>query len=65
MADKSQAVINKDKTAVLHWTESRNAFSFFEDDIVDTLKEVLSMSEEAAKNWCNGTETVETSIAQR
>lgn len=46
------------------WLESRDAFAFFEDDIVDTLKEVLGMSEEAARNWFNGTETVETSIAQ-
>lgn len=46
------------------WLESRDAFAFFEDDIVDTLKKVLGMSEEAARNWFNGTETVETSIAQ-
>lgn len=46
------------------WLESRDAFVFFEDDVVDTLKEVLGMSEDAARNWFNGTETVETSIAQ-
>lgn len=46
------------------WLESRDAFAFFEDNIVETLKEVLGMSEEAARNWFNGTETVETSIAQ-
>ncbi len=46
------------------WLESRDAFVFFEDDIVDTLKEVLGMSEEAARNWFNGTETIETSISQ-
>ena len=46
------------------WIESRDAFAFFEDDIVDTLKEVLGMSEDAARNWFNGTEKVETSIAQ-
>lgn len=46
------------------WTESRDAFAFFEDDIVETLQEVLGMSEDAARNWFNGTETVETSIAQ-
>lgn len=46
------------------WLESRDAFAFFEDDIVETLKEVLGMSEDAARNWFNGTETVETSIAQ-
>ena len=46
------------------WLESRDAFAFFEDDVVETLKEVLGMSDDAARNWFNGTETVETSIAQ-
>lgn len=46
------------------WLESRNAFAFFEDSVVSTLQEVLCMSEQAARNWFNGTETVETSIAQ-
>lgn len=46
------------------WLESRDAFAFFGDDVVETLKEVLGMSEETARNWFNGTETVETSIAQ-
>ena len=46
------------------WLESRDAYAFFEDDVVATLQEVLGMSEQAASNWFNGTETVETSIAQ-
>ncbi len=46
------------------WTESRDAFAFFEDDVVETLMEVLGMSETAAHNWFDGTETIETSIAQ-
>lgn len=46
------------------WLESRDAFAFFEDDVVETLREVLGMSETAAHNWFNGTETIETSIAQ-
>ena len=46
------------------WTESRDAYAFFEDDVVSTLQEVLGMSKEAASNWFNGSETVETSIAQ-
>lgn len=46
------------------WIESRDAFAFFEDDVVATLVEVLGMSETAAHNWFDGTETVETSIAQ-
>lgn len=46
------------------WLESRDAFAFWEDDIVETLQQVLGMSEEASRNWFNGTETVEMSIAQ-
>ena len=46
------------------WLNSRDAFAFFEDDVVETLQEVLGMSESAAQNWFNGTEDVETSIAQ-
>lgn len=46
------------------WVESRDAFAFFEDDVVETLMEVLGMSETAAHNWFDGTETIETSIAQ-
>ena len=46
------------------WLSSRDAYAFFEDDIVATLQEVLGMSEQAASNWFNGTETIETSIAQ-
>lgn len=46
------------------WLASRDAFAFFEDDVVETLREVLGMSEDAARNWFNGTETVEMSIAQ-
>lgn len=46
------------------WEASRDAFSFFEDDIVDALIEVLGMSETAARNWFNGTETADMSIEQ-
>ena len=46
------------------WLEARDSFAFFEDDVVYTLKKVLSMSEDSARNWFNGKETVETSIAQ-
>ena len=46
------------------WLESRDAFAFFEDDVVETLMQVLGMSETAAHNWFDGTETIETSIAQ-
>ena len=44
------------------WLESRDAYAFFEDDIVATMQEVIGMSEQAASNWFS--ETIETSIAQ-
>lgn len=46
------------------WEETRDAYAFFEDDVVKTLEKVLNMSEESARNWFNGTETAEISIAQ-
>lgn len=46
------------------WEASRDAFSFFEDDVVDSLIETLGMSETAARNWFNGTETADMSIEQ-
>lgn len=46
------------------WENVRDAFAFFEDDIVATLAETLGMSETAARNWFNGTETADMSIEQ-
>lgn len=46
------------------WEESRDAFAFFEDDIVEVLMDTLEMSETAARNWFNGTETSDMSIEQ-
>ena len=46
------------------WENVRDAFAFFEDDIVETLVDVLGMSETAARNWFNGTETADMSIEQ-
>lgn len=46
------------------WSENRASYAFFEDDVVSTLQEVLGMSEKAAHNWFDGTETAELSIAQ-
>ena len=46
------------------WLECRSSYSFFEDDVVAAMQEVLGMSETAAHNWFDGTETVEISIAQ-
>lgn len=46
------------------WEEARDAFAFFEDDIVEVLMDTLGMSETAARNWFNGTETADMSIEQ-
>ena len=45
------------------WVENRDSFAFFEDDVVEVLQSVLGMSEQAARNWFNGEETNELSIA--
>ena len=46
------------------WVDDRDAFAFFEDDLVTVLQDVLGMSEQAARNWFNGEETNELSVAQ-
>ena len=46
------------------WAETRDSFAFFEDNVVSVLQSVLGMSEQAARNWFNGVETNELSIAQ-
>ena len=46
------------------WLNARDTFAFFEDDIIRCLTEVLGMSETAARNWFNGTETADMSIEQ-
>lgn len=46
------------------WVSTRDAFAFFEDDVVDTLVEVLGMSETSAHNWFDNTDEVDMSIAQ-
>ena len=46
------------------WVGARDGFSFFEDDVVDTLTEVLGMSETAARNWFASSENMEISIEQ-
>lgn len=56
---KEFALINGDE-----WERARDAFAFFEDDVVDALISTLGMSETAARNWFNGTETAEMSIEQ-
>ncbi|MGI6690038.1 MAG: BREX system P-loop protein BrxC [Christensenellales bacterium] len=57
----------KNKFEELHgdsWEDSRAAFSFFEDVVVEALTDTLGMSEMAARNWFNGTETADISIEQ-
>ena len=39
-----------------NWLEDRESYSYFEDDIVESLQEVLGMSEQAARHWFDGTE---------
>ena len=46
------------------WENARDTFAFFEDDIVDCLIDLLGMSETAARNWFNGTETADMNIEQ-
>lgn len=43
------------------WINSREDYAFWEDDIVDTLVEVLGMSQESAHHWFDGTETADIS----
>lgn len=44
------------------WQTAREAFAFWEDDIVDALTQVTDISEQAARNWFNGEETTQLSI---
>ncbi len=44
------------------WEEDRAAFAFREDEIVAALLETTDISEGAARNWFNGTETGQISI---
>ncbi len=45
------------------WLESRNVFDFCEDEVVETLMEVMGMSEIAARKRFDGSEDVNLSIA--
>ena len=46
------------------WTEARDSASFFEDDVVRTMEDVLGMSQQSARNWFNSEDTNQLSIAQ-
>lgn len=38
------------------WFQTRDTYSYFEDDVVEVLQSVLGMSEKAAWNWLEGSE---------
>lgn len=46
------------------WVSTRDAYAFFEDDIVEVLQKVLGMSEAAARNWFKSEENADMSIKQ-
>ena len=46
------------------WTDSRDTFAFFEEDIVKALTETIGISETAARNWFNNDEEADLSIEQ-
>ncbi len=46
------------------WEDTRENYVFFEMDVIDTLVEVLGMTEDAAQHWFDGTETADISIGQ-
>ncbi|KRN88806.1 BREX system P-loop protein BrxC [Ligilactobacillus ceti] len=45
------------------WVDSRDSFDFLEDEVVETLVEVVGMSETAARNWFDSEEEINLSIA--
>lgn len=60
--DEFKAVFEEKNMAP--WEESRTDYTFWEDDIVETMMEVLGMSEDAARHWFDGSEEVHISIDQ-
>ena len=46
------------------WLETRASYAFKQDSVVEALKRVLGMSEASANTWFDGSETIQTSIAQ-
>lgn len=45
-----------DRISEGNWLEDRESYSYFEDNIVEALQEVLGMSEQAARHWFDGSE---------
>lgn len=57
----------RERFAAIHgtaWEEARDAFAFWEDDVVEALCATVGVSETAASNWFNGEETAELTIEQ-
>ena len=46
------------------WLESRDIFDFCEDEVVESLMEVLEMSETSARNWFDSSEEIDISICK-
>lgn len=46
------------------WLETRDSYAFKQDSIIEALQRVLKMSDRAANNWFDGSESVQTSVAQ-
>lgn len=38
----------------MEWLENRESYAFYEDDVIETLVQVLGMSREAAQHWFDG-----------
>lgn len=45
------------------WLNSRDTFDFREDEVVETLMEVMNMSETAARNWFDSSDNIDISIS--
>lgn len=63
--DQKKYDIFKEKFEIIHgtsWIEARDAFSFFEDDIVEAMMKTLSCSESTARNWFNSEETIDFNV---
>lgn len=44
------------------WEEARGSYAFYEDDVVEALVKVTSMSEDAARNWFNNEQEEDDSV---
>ena len=53
-----------EKKRGMPWKDARKTFALCEDEVVSTMQETLGMSEQAARNWFNGTEASDLSVAE-